>query len=104
MKVVKGRVIDTETRCVHYSTVVDVVAIQFACCHDFYPCYKCHDEAVEHVRTQWSKTAFEQQAIMCGVCKELLTIHQYLNADQCPHCYVAFNPNCSLHNHLYFDC
>ncbi|WP_236702389.1 MULTISPECIES: CHY zinc finger protein [Bacillaceae] len=104
MTIVKGRMVDTETRCVHYSKAVDVVAIQFECCRNFYPCYKCHDEAVDHERTQWPKAAFDKPVILCGVCKQLLTIHQYLKASQCPHCEVAFNPNCVWHNHLYFDC
>lgn len=100
---VKGQTVDNQTRCVHYHTEKDIIAIKFACCNEFYPCYKCHDEACEHERKQWPKTQFEEKAILCGHCQSLLTISDYLCTAKCLSCEHSFNPNCSLHAHLYFE-
>ncbi|UTR06382.1 CHY zinc finger protein [Alkalihalobacillus sp. LMS6] len=103
MTIIKGKVVDQQTRCVHYQTQFDIVAIKFACCGDFYPCYKCHDEAVDHKRKQWKQTEFTQRAILCGACHGQITIHEYVQASCCPLCQAQFNTNCSLHHHLYFE-
>lgn len=39
-----GATIDNETRCTHYHTPLDIIAIKFKCCDKYYPCYKCHNE------------------------------------------------------------
>lgn len=44
MPKVYGSLIDTETRCRHYFTEEDIIAIKFKCCNKYYPCYKCHNE------------------------------------------------------------
>lgn len=108
MKLIKnakihGRVIDNETRCIHYQTRADVVAIKFQCCQKFYPCYQCHNESENHPISLWRKTDYQEQAILCGVCKAKLTISEYINAGQCPRCEVIFNSNCLQHFHLYFE-
>ncbi len=100
---VYGQVIDNETRCKHYHSERDVVAIKFRCCKKYYPCYLCHQEAEEHAIAVWDKKDFDQRAILCGVCKRELAIKEYLHAERCPHCQAAFNPGCSLHYHLYFE-
>ena len=46
---VLGPVVDDMTRCVHYNTPVDIVAI-FACCGEYYPCHLCHQETAGHDR------------------------------------------------------
>ncbi|WP_430297767.1 CHY zinc finger protein [Sinomonas sp. B1-1] len=43
-----GATVDDQTRCVHYRTEVDVVAIKFACCLRYYPCHLCHAEDTDH--------------------------------------------------------
>ena len=45
---VLGPVVDEMTRCVHYRTEVDIVAIKFACCNEYYPCHRCHEETADH--------------------------------------------------------
>jgi uncharacterized CHY-type Zn-finger protein len=102
--IVKGLVIDEFTRCVHYHSELDVIAIKFNCCGDFYPCYECHQETAGHEATVWEREAWNEKAILCGRCKNLMTIHEYIGCGyQCPSCKVNFNPKCSNHNHLYFE-
>jgi len=100
---VKGKLEDEFTRCEHYHSKLDVIAIKFKCCGEYYPCYQCHSEDVNHSAQAWSKDEFDTKAILCGVCKTELTIHQYLSSgNNCPVCNAAFNPSCSKHYHLYF--
>jgi uncharacterized CHY-type Zn-finger protein len=99
---VRGAVVDAETRCVHYRTDLDVIAIEFACCGDFYPCHLCHSEAVDHPAAQWRTEEFQERAVLCGVCGTLLTIAEYADAHACPSCAAPFNPGCKLHWDLYF--
>lgn len=101
---IKGKTIDDETRCVHYHSALDIVAIKFKCCNTYYPCYQCHEEQADHVAQVWPTTAFETNAILCGACKTEMSIATYKQSDyQCPFCAAPFNPKCSLHNHLYFE-
>ena len=102
--VVKGKVVDDFTRCVHYHSALDVIAIRFRCCNEYYPCYECHEEVAGHPAELWRKSEFDTKAILCGICKKEMTINKYLASDsRCPNCNSPFNPNCSKHFHLYFE-
>ena len=101
---VKGKPIDNNTRCVHYHSTVDIIAIKFKCCNEYYPCYYCHEEEVDHLPQVWGKREFDMKAILCGNCKTELTINQYLQAgNQCTICGTKFNPLCINHHHFYFE-
>ena len=100
---VLGPVVDEMTRCVHYRTAVDIVAIKFACCGEYYPCHRCHEENADHVARQWKLTERDQKAVLCGACGTELTIASYLLATECPNCRSPFNERCRLHAHLYFE-
>ena len=101
---VKGKAIDEETRCVHYLSPEDVIAIKFKCCKEYYPCYYCHQETAGHPSAVCSKPEFETKAILCGVCKQEMTITEYKSSNyKCPFCKTAFNTKCSNHDHLYFE-
>lgn len=100
---VYGYVVDSETRCEHYASEKDIIAIKFYCCGKYYPCYKCHAESESHSIKRWPKAKFNEKAILCGVCKTEHTIETYFNHDSCPVCSSAFNANCSLHYHIYFN-
>ncbi|MEN2741097.1 CHY zinc finger protein [Microbacterium sp. X-17] len=100
---VLGHVVDGETRCIHYRTPLDIVAIRFACCGEFYPCHLCHAESAGHEAAPWPRDACDERAILCGACGTVLTIATYLDADACPECRAPFNPRCALHAHLYFE-
>ncbi|MBS7549508.1 CHY zinc finger protein [Dietzia massiliensis] len=100
---VLGATVDDQTRCVHYRSPLDIVAIRFHCCGEFYPCFRCHAEAVDHPVTAWPADRFDTRAILCGVCRSTLSISDYLEADSCPSCTSPFNPGCSLHHSIYFE-
>jgi uncharacterized CHY-type Zn-finger protein len=101
--IVKGKLVNEHTGCLHYHSLADVIAIKFKCCQEYYPCYFCHKEDAAHQPEQWEKTELSAKAILCGVCKSEMTIAQYLTCNyQCPFCKAQFNPDCSNHNHLYF--
>jgi uncharacterized CHY-type Zn-finger protein len=101
---VRGATIDDETRCEHYDGERDVVAFQFACCGEWYPCRACHDEAVDHATETWGPGDVGEHAVLCGVCRTALTIDTYVACGHtCPYCGASFNPGCREHWTLYFD-
>ncbi|MCP8616220.1 CHY zinc finger protein [Salirhabdus salicampi] len=101
---VKGNLIDYETRCIHYHSPLDVIAIKFKCCEVYYPCYKCHNENTDHAIQVWEVHEFQEKAILCGMCGLEMTIHDYLqHGEKCQRCRTAFNPGCRLHRHIYFQ-
>ena len=100
---VLGPVVDDMTRCVHYRTEVDIVAIRFACCNEYYPCHRCHEETADHPAQQWKLSERDREAVLCGACGTELTIASYLATTECPNCRSPFNERCRLHTHLYFE-
>jgi uncharacterized CHY-type Zn-finger protein len=103
-ELVFGAVVDDETRCAHYNSTLDIIAIKFKCCDRWFPCRECHDEAEGHVAKQWPREEFETKAVLCGVCGARLTINEYLSCGHsCPSCDSKFNPGCAGHYHLYFE-
>ena len=102
--IVKGKLIDGNYRCVHYHSLLDIIAIKFKCCNVYYPCYYCHHQEADHQAEVWKKNETETKAILCGICKHELTIQQYFTSNnQCPSCRSKFNPNCSKHHDFYFE-
>lgn len=101
---VYGVDVDSETRCAHYDSERDVIAIRFACCGDYYPCLECHDELTDHTQDVWAADEFDERGVLCGVCGTELRIREYLDADSsCSTCDAAFNPGCRTHWPAYFD-
>ena len=100
---VVGVDVDPETRCAHYATERDVLAIAFRCCETFYPCATCHAEAADHDADVWPVSAFDHRALLCGVCGHRFAIEAYLDSPgACPACEAAFNPGCVDHHDRYF--
>ena len=103
MLTVKGHTLDDQTRCIHYHSPLDVIAIKFKCCGEYYPCYACHAEAVNHPVAVWQKNEWQTKVILCGVCHADLTVYDYVTSHhRCPACQAPFNPQCRQHYHLYF--
>jgi len=99
-----GAVLDDQTRCAHYNSDLDVIALRFKCCDRWFPCRECHDDSETHAVQRWPKSEFSMKAVLCGACGGRLSINDYLNGEnQCPSCRSNFNPDCSKHYHLYFD-
>lgn len=103
MTTIYGVIVDDQTRCKHYHTTKDIIAIKFNCCQKYYPCYQCHEACEDHPISVWGKDEFDELAIICGVCKTEHTINQYMNTNKCLHCESPFNEGCQKHYHLYFD-
>jgi uncharacterized CHY-type Zn-finger protein len=100
---VVGRDVDDQTRCAHYHSERDIIAIKFKCCGKWFCCYACHAEVSEHEAVVWPKEEFDAVAVLCGGCGAQLSIRQYLDCDSvCPHCNRQFNRGCLDHCHLYF--
>ena len=101
--IVYGIDVDPETRCAHWHSSLDIVAIKFKCCGEFYSCYECHNAVADHAAQQWLAEEFSRLAILCGRCRSQLKISEYLTSSAaCPRCSAAFNPGCAKHYDLYF--
>lgn len=101
---VRGVAVGPETRCAHYDTERDVIALRFGCCETFYPCFECHQAVADHEAQPWPRERFDEPAVLCGVCGSTLTADAYLNCDHtCPSCGAAFNPGCEAHHDRYFE-
>jgi uncharacterized CHY-type Zn-finger protein len=101
---VSGVGVGPETRCSHYATDRDVVAIKFRCCGTYYPCHRCHGAVADHPPERWPAEDFDALAVLCGACGTELSVATYLDCEStCPDCGTAFNPGCYDHRHYYFD-
>lgn len=94
----------SKTKCTHYHSDKDIIAIKLKCCNKYYSCIFCHNEAENHETQVWSHDEFSNEAILCGNCESLLSIESYLKCNSvCPKCKASFNPGCSNHYHYYFS-
>jgi uncharacterized CHY-type Zn-finger protein len=101
---VRGVDLDAQTRCAHWHSLLDIVAIKMKCCGEYYACKDCHDALVPHAITVWPRGEWDSNAILCGACGTELSVRVYLDsANTCPACGAGFNPGCQLHHHLYFE-
>ncbi|KAK7181358.1 hypothetical protein PSPO01_12652 [Paraphaeosphaeria sporulosa] len=92
------------THCVHWSSPLDIIAIQHFCCRKFYACISCHDASETHASDVWPISKRGESAVLCGKCKHILTIEEYLKSGSvCTRCAGAFNPGCKNHWNLYFE-
>jgi len=96
--------LDANSRCTHWNSELDIVALKFKCCGRWYPCFECHQVLADHVAEVWLQSERDQTAVLCGECGSQLTINEYLSCNStCPKCAAAFNPGCEKHYHLYFE-
>ena len=100
---VYGKPVDGQTRCVHYRTLKDIIAIKFCCCGKYYPCFRCHEECSGHPAQVWPVDQWQERAILCGVCRSEMAIADYRASTHCRSCEAEFNDACRNHAHLYFD-
>lgn len=100
---VRGVGVDPQTRCVHYGSPLDVVAIKMKCCDTYFACKDCHAALTGHPLEPWPREEWAEAAVLCGVCESQLSIEQYLRAaNACPNCAAPFNPRCRDHYSYYF--
>ena len=96
--------LDPETRCAHYHSALDIIAIKMRCCGTYYACRECHDELAGHAAAVWPKSQWDEAAVLCGACGTELSIRAYMDCgNQCTGCGARFNPGCRGHYHLYFE-
>lgn len=100
---VRGVGLDGETRCAHWRSPRDIVAIRMKCCGVYYACKDCHDALAGHAAQVWPLAERDAKAVLCGACGGEMSVRAYLDcADACPSCGAGFNPGCRTHRHLYF--
>jgi len=100
---VRGLELDDETRCVHYKSALDVIAIKMRCCDTYFACRDCHAALADHSLEPWPSDERRRKAVLCGACGTELEIERYLEApNRCPECGTAFNPGCRKHHKDYF--
>eukprot|EP01052_Picozoa_sp_SAG31_P033622 SAG31_NODE_3824_length_3849_cov_2.006400_2_plen_208_part_00 len=103
---VHGVGLDAQTRCAHWRSPSDVLALKAPCCGRFYACHSCHAELENHEWQPWpAATPGSEHALFCGVCQSSFSLEDYLGAScpACPACAAAFNPGCKNHWELYFN-
>lgn len=101
---VRGVEVDDETRCAHWHSDLDIIAIKFECCGEWFPCFECHASEADHEPLLWPEDERDAEAILCGACGYQLSIQEYFDCDSiCPKCESKFNPGCVKHYHLYFS-
>lgn len=101
---VRGIKLDAQTRCAHYGSPLDIVAINMKCCATYFACKDCHAALADHLLQPWLRTERQQNAVLCGACAAELTIAAYLeSSDRCPACGTPFNPGCREHREDYFS-
>lgn len=101
---VRGVDLDSEARCAHWHSALDIVAIKMKCCGAYYACKDCHDALAGHAIETWPRAQWDTAAILCGACGREMSIRLYLEcADACPACGAGFNPGCRSHHHVYFE-
>lgn len=95
--------LDPETRCAHYHSDLDIIAIRMKCCGRYYACKECHQELAGHPIEVWPPDEWDTKAVLCGACGHEMTISDYLMSGyECPRCRARFNPGCRNHYRFYF--
>ena len=98
----QGLLVDDESRCVHYHSDKDIVALQCYDCKKYYACYRCHNTLETHTFCPYPLNLKEDRLILCGSCGNTLTYVEYTEKGTSPFCNAAFNPACQNHYPIYF--
>ena len=102
--IVNGVDVRAETQCADWNSDLDIIAIRFKCCGEWFSCFDCHKAEATHDASVWASDERDVKAVLCGKCGHQLTIEQYFNCGAvCPQCNGRFNPGCANHYHLYFS-
>ncbi|RMZ71399.1 Helper of Tim 13 [Pyrenophora seminiperda CCB06] len=102
--VVHGLLVTPLTQCTHWHSPLDIIAIKHFCCHKYYACITCHNACETHSPSVWPRTLRDEMAVLCGQCKHVLSIDEYMKSgSKCTECGSGFNPGCKNHWNLYFE-
>lgn len=102
MPTIYGDLVDQESRCSHYHSQLDIIALKCFACRRFYACYLCHNSREDHSFAPYPISLSQDKPVICGACRTELTYSQYQAGSACPICQRSFNPGCKKHAHLYF--
>ena len=101
---VHGISVSPLTQCSHWLSARDIIAIRHACCLKFYACISCHNALEQHEPAVWPLVQRDERAVLCGHCKHVLRIDEYLESgSRCTKCAAEFNPGCKGHWGMYFE-
>jgi uncharacterized CHY-type Zn-finger protein len=101
---VHGLDVSPLTQCAHWHSPLDIIAIKHFCCDKFYACISCHIACETHTSGVWPRERRGEEAVLCGHCKHVLTIDEYMaSGSRCTKCESRFNPGCKNHWGLYFE-
>lgn len=91
---IHGFLTDSLGRCVHYSSIKDVVANKCYECKKYYSCYKCHNISEGHKLNPWPvyDSHASEKIVLCGNCFYEFTYTEYVEKKYCGKCKIAFNP------------
>jgi len=102
-QIVRGVDVDPQTRCAHYRSAVDIVAIKMRCCGVYWACKDCHEALAGHTIAVWGRGEWDARAVLCGACGLEMTIREYMECEsRCTGCGAGFNPGCRGHWRFYF--
>ena len=65
---VRGIDVDHQTRCAHWHSPREVIAIKMKCCGVYYARKDCHAALALHASAVWPRHEWDQRAVLCGVC------------------------------------
>jgi uncharacterized CHY-type Zn-finger protein len=71
--------VDAETRCAHWNSELDIIAIKFKCCGRWFPCLGCHKAVADHDAIVWPAGERDSKAVLCGACGHQLSIDEYFH-------------------------
>ena len=101
---VYGISVSPQTQCAHWHSPRDIIAIRHACCLKSYACISCHNALEDHQPAVWPLSRRDERAVLCGQCKHVLRIAEYLQSgSRCTNCAAEFNPGCKGHWGMYFE-
>ncbi|WP_249921850.1 hypothetical protein [Enterococcus sp. 7F3_DIV0205] len=73
-------------------------------CKKYYACFHCHNKLENHIFLPWPiSIAPDTKVVLCGNCEHEMTATEYMAQTECLNCKHSFNPNCSIHDSIYFS-
>ena len=78
---INGLLVDDQSRCQHYHSPLDIVALKCFECQKYYACYQCHDRLEAHIYRAYPCQLKQDKVLICGVCRHEMTIEEYQDVE-----------------------
>ena len=72
-----GKPVDQQTRCQHWHSDLDIIAIKIHCCAKNYPCFSCHEETADHSPSVSHTDVNNNTIFPCGFVSKLMSTAYY---------------------------